>query len=88
MRGTRGQVRLTQRRMRWTTGNDVHHSEFGHGWVQGSGHGRVTVRFETRSRGPGFAKTFSLDDPQLEVADPLLSLDWPEEHLRFANEDE
>ena len=75
-------------RLRWTTGNDVHHREFGHGWVQGSGHGRVTVRFETRSRGPGFAKTFSLDDPQLEVADPLLSLDWPEEHLRFANEDE
>ena len=27
--------------------------EHGHGWVQGAGHGRVTVRFETRSTGPG-----------------------------------
>jgi DNA polymerase-4 len=74
--------------LRWTTGNDVHHREFGHGWVQGSGHGRVTVRFETRGSGPGFAKTFSLADPLLEEADPLISLDWPEQYLRFADEED
>jgi DNA polymerase-4 len=74
--------------LRWTTGNDVDHPEFGHGWVQGSGHGRVTVRFETRTTGAGFAKTFALDDPDLHEADPLVSLDWPEQHLRFAQEDD
>jgi DNA polymerase-4 len=74
--------------LRWTTGNDVHHREFGHGWVQGSGHGRVTVRFETRGSGPGFAQTFSLADPLLEEADPLISLDWPEQYLRFADEED
>jgi DNA polymerase-4 len=74
--------------LRWTTGNDVHHPEFGHGWVQGSGHGRVTVRFETRTTGTGFAKTFALDDPDLHEADPLVSLDWPEQYLRFAQEED
>lgn len=71
-------------RLRWTTGNDVHHPQHGHGWVQGSGHGRVTVRFETRSSGPGFAKTFALDDPALHEADSLISLDWPDEFLKAA----
>ncbi|WP_429414852.1 DNA polymerase IV [Nocardia sp. GAS34] len=55
-------------------GRDVAHREHGHGWVQGSGHGRVTVRFETRSTGPGPAYTFSADDVDLGPADPLLSL--------------
>jgi len=55
-------------------GRDVAHREHGHGWVQGSGHGRVTVRFETRSTGPGPAYTFSADDADLGPADPLLSL--------------
>lgn len=57
---------------RWTTGHDVRHAEFGHGWVQGSGLGRVTVRFETPdSEQPGRVRTFRTDDPALEPADPL-----------------
>ncbi len=58
----------------WGPGDDVRHDEHGHGWVQGSGHGRVTVRFETRSTGPGRARTFPADDPALRRADPLDSL--------------
>ncbi|MEW2121119.1 DNA polymerase IV [Streptomyces sp. NPDC005474] len=57
---------------RWITGHDVRHAEFGHGWVQGSGLGRVTVRFETPdSEQPGRVRTFRTDDPALEPADPL-----------------
>ncbi|QOW01224.1 DNA polymerase IV [Rhodococcus pyridinivorans] len=59
---------------RWTPGADVCHPEFGHGWVQGAGHGVVTVRFETRSTGPGPARTLDENDPDLTVADPLASL--------------
>ncbi|MDQ1040088.1 DNA polymerase-4 [Streptomyces sp. V3I8] len=55
----------------WRAGHDVRHAEFGHGWVQGSGLGRVTVRFETPFSGPGRVKTFRVDDPALEVAEPL-----------------
>ncbi len=58
----------------WRPGDDVHHAEHGHGWVQGAGHGRVTVRFETRSTGPGRARTLPADDPALTPADPRLSL--------------
>nr|WP_040718435.1 DNA polymerase IV [Nocardia veterana] len=58
----------------WYPGRDVTHPAHGHGWVQGSGHGRVTVRFETRSTGPGPAYTFAADDDDLAPADPLLSL--------------
>jgi DNA polymerase IV len=58
----------------WRAGDDVAHAEFGHGWVQGAGHGRVTVRFETRSTGPGRARTLTADDPALRPADPLGSL--------------
>ncbi len=58
----------------WYPGLDVAHPEHGHGWVQGAGHGRVTVRFETRSTGPGPARTFAADDPRLTRADPLGSL--------------
>ncbi len=58
----------------WRPGDDVAHPEHGHGWVQGAGHGRVTVRFETRSTGPGRARTFADDDPALTRADPLGSL--------------
>jgi DNA polymerase IV len=75
-------------RLRWTTGDDVRHSEHGYGWVQGSGHGRVSIRFETRGSGPGFARTFSLDDPDLDSADPLLSLDWPDEYVRAEHEED
>ncbi|CCK31593.1 DNA polymerase IV [Streptomyces davaonensis JCM 4913] len=56
---------------RWAAGHDVVHAEFGHGWVQGSGLGRVTVRFETPESEPGRVRTFRVDDPLLTVADPL-----------------
>ncbi|GAB19321.1 DNA polymerase IV [Gordonia effusa NBRC 100432] len=60
----------------WPTGLDVVHDDYGHGWVQGSGHGVVTVRFETRSSGPGRAVTFRLPIDELRRADPLDCLDW------------
>ncbi|WP_338694220.1 DNA polymerase IV [Streptomyces sp. Q6] len=57
---------------RWMAGHDVRHAEFGAGWVQGSGLGRVTVRFETPySQVPGRVRTFRVDDPELEPAEPL-----------------
>ncbi|MDX5311915.1 MAG: DNA polymerase IV [Rhodococcus sp. (in: high G+C Gram-positive bacteria)] len=59
---------------RWRPGTDVRHPEFGHGWVQGAGHGVVTVRFETRSTGPGAARTLDENDPALSEADPLAAL--------------
>jgi DNA polymerase IV len=62
----------------WRIGDDVTHREFGHGWVQGAGHGVVTVRFETRSSGPGPARTFASDSGDIVAANPVDSLDWPE----------
>ncbi|PAZ14284.1 DNA polymerase IV [Streptomyces sp. SA15] len=56
---------------RWSAGHDVRHAEYGHGWVQGSGLGRVTVRFETPESEPGRVRTFRVDDPDLEPAEPL-----------------
>ena len=64
------------RRVPFASGADVRHPEYGHGWVQGSGHGVVTVRFETRTTGPGRTRTFAVDDPDLRPADPLDSLEW------------
>ncbi|MFJ9743941.1 DNA polymerase IV, partial [Streptomyces sp. NPDC101166] len=58
----------------WYPGLDVEHPDFGHGWVQGAGHGVVTVRFETRSTGSGPTRTFAAEDPALTRADPLGSL--------------
>ncbi|MET8770508.1 DNA polymerase IV [Streptomyces sp. NPDC004658] len=55
----------------WRAGQDVRHAEYGHGWVQGSGLGRVTVRFETPQSPPGRVRTFLVDDPALASADPL-----------------
>jgi DNA polymerase-4 len=62
----------------WRVGDDVTHPEFGHGWVQGAGHGVVTVRFETRATGPGPVRTFPADTPAITGADPVDSLDWPD----------
>ncbi|MEV2211767.1 DNA polymerase IV [Streptomyces sp. NPDC050997] len=56
---------------RWPSGHDVRHTEYGHGWVQGSGLGRVTVRFETPDSEPGRVRTFRIEDPALEPAEPL-----------------
>ncbi|WP_240109286.1 DNA polymerase IV [Streptomyces sp. MUM 203J] len=60
---------LTARR--WAPGQDVRHAEHGAGWVQGSGVGRVTVRFEEPGSPPGRARTFRTGDPALEPSDPL-----------------
>nr|CRL71854.1 nucleotidyltransferase/DNA polymerase involved in DNA repair [Mycolicibacterium malmesburyense] len=62
----------------WRIGDDVTHPDFGHGWIQGAGHGVMTVRFETRTSGPGQARTFPVDTPGIERANPVDSLDWPE----------
>ncbi|MFF1923231.1 DNA polymerase IV [Streptomyces sp. NPDC058221] len=56
---------------RWPAGHDVRHGAYGHGWVQGSGVGRVTVRFEEPESAPGRVRTFRIDDPELQPADPL-----------------
>ncbi|MBW8802205.1 MAG: DNA polymerase IV, partial [Streptomyces sp.] len=56
---------------RWVAGHDVRHAAYGHGWVQGSGLGRVTVRFETPDSEPGRVRTFLVEDPALEPAEPL-----------------
>ncbi|WAL94223.1 DNA polymerase IV [Streptomyces sp. Je 1-369] len=56
---------------RWVAGHDVRHAGYGHGWVQGSGLGRVTVRFETPLSAPGRVRTFRTDDPELTPAEPL-----------------
>ncbi len=56
---------------RWTAGSDVRHAVYGPGWVQGSGVGRVTVRFEQPGSEPGRVRTFRVDDPELEPSDPL-----------------
>ena len=61
---------------RWHATQDVYHPEFGHGWIQGTGHGVVSVRFETRATGPGFVRSFASDDEELRPADPLDSLAW------------
>ena len=62
----------------WQVGDDVTHRDLGHGWVQGAGHGVVTVRFETRSSGPGLARTFPSDTGEIVPANPVDSLDWPD----------
>lgn len=61
----------TARPRRWLPGLDVRHAEYGAGWVQGSGVGRVTVRFEEPWSRPGRVRTFAVDDPALEPGEPL-----------------
>ena len=72
---------------RFSATQDVYHPEHGHGWVQGTGHGVVSVRFETRATGPGRTRTFAVDDEQLVGADPLDSLAWEDWFARRAEED-
>jgi DNA polymerase-4 len=38
----------------------------------------MTVRFETRSSGPGRAHTLPEDTPDISRANPVDSLDWPD----------
>ncbi|NUP30605.1 MAG: DNA polymerase IV [Streptomycetaceae bacterium] len=56
---------------KWLPGQDVTHTEYGPGWVQGSGVGRVTVRFESPGSAPGRVRTFPVDDPDLTASAPL-----------------
>ena len=58
----------------WLPGQDIEHEHWGRGWVWGSGHGRVTVRFETRSSGVGPVRSFADDDPALGRPDALPDL--------------
>ncbi|NAZ74155.1 DNA polymerase IV [Kineococcus sp. T13] len=54
----------------WRPGQDVAHAEHGPGWVQGSGAGRVTVRFEGPHTPVGRIRTFRDDDPGLVPVGP------------------
>ncbi|HEY5201991.1 MAG TPA: DNA polymerase IV, partial [Acidothermaceae bacterium] len=54
----------------WVAGRDVDHATWGPGWVQGSGAGWVTVRFETRETPPGRVRSFRVTDPDLRPASP------------------
>lgn len=60
----------------WRVGDDVTHTTHGHGWIQGAGHGVMTVRFETRGSGPGPAYTLPSDTADVSRANPVDSLDW------------
>ena len=60
-------VPLSRRPAGWAPGSDVVHRELGPGWVWGSGHGVVTVRFETADTGPGPVRSFPTDDPDLSA---------------------
>ena len=62
----------------WRVGDDVAHTAHGHGWIQGAGHGVMTVRFETRGTGPGPVRTLASDDAEVTRANPVDSLDWPD----------
>lgn len=66
--GTAGEQAATRR---WLPGHDVWHPDHGPGWVQGSGVGRVTVRFEHPTSPPGRVLTFAVDDPQLRPSEPI-----------------
>ena len=57
----------------WRPGQDVVHEECGRGWVQGSGLGRVTVRFEGPDTPPGRVRTFDAKTPALQPA----AWQWP-----------
>ncbi|WP_328403052.1 DNA polymerase IV [Streptomyces sp. NBC_00390] len=81
---------------RWAAGHDVRHALYGAGWVQGSGVGRVTVRFEEPGSAPGRVRTFRIDDPDLEPSDPLplvaspapAQSSWPETRPKDGSPDE
>nr|EIF88573.1 DNA polymerase IV [Streptomyces tsukubensis NRRL18488] len=62
----------------WSPGQDVRHAEHGPGWVQGSGVGRVTVRFEVPRGEIGRVRTFRVDDPELTPSEPLPLVAAPE----------
>ncbi len=60
----------------YRTGEDVTHETYGPGWVWGSGHGWVTVRFETAaSVRPGRVKAFRVEDPALHQTADVSEID-------------
>ncbi|AZZ42586.1 DNA polymerase IV [Acidipropionibacterium jensenii] len=63
----------------WRPGADVEHTRWGRGWVWGSGHDVVTVRFEYRGSSIGRVRSMAADDPQISRADPL-PLAWTLDH--------
>ncbi|MEU7430311.1 DNA polymerase IV [Streptomyces sioyaensis] len=69
--GAPGQEAEEELPRRWHPGLDVVHDEYGAGWVQGSGVGRVTIRFETPWSAPGRVRTFAVEDPALRPGEPL-----------------
>ncbi|MBN9634210.1 MAG: DNA polymerase IV, partial [Actinobacteria bacterium] len=85
--GQAGPVSAPPTESPWRVGDDVRHPDHGHGWVQGAGHGVMTVRFETRASGPGVARTVAADDPQITRADPIDSLDWQEYLAQLPTDD-
>ena len=62
----------------YPAGVDVEHETWGRGWVWGSGHGVVTVRFESRSSGVGLVRSLSVDDERLHRA-PIAPMSWAED---------
>lgn len=74
-----------ERSRRWLPGLDVHHPAHGPGWVQGSGVGRVTVRFEQPGSPPGPVRTFPVDDPELTATDPPMLVPGPPSEGRSAS---
>ncbi len=54
----------------WRPGQDVVHADHGAGWVQGSGVGRVTVRFEGPHTPVGPVRSFAVDDAALHPGEP------------------
>lgn len=62
---------LLHERTPWVPGMDVVHVAHGHGWIWGSGLGRVTVRFETADTPSGPVRTFAADDADLSPARSL-----------------
>lgn len=71
----------------WRIGDDVTHTSYGHGWVQGAGHGVMTIRFETRGSGAGPAHTVPIGSPEVTRANPVDSLDWPDYVRRMTGDE-
>ncbi|MFC6062934.1 DNA polymerase IV [Streptomyces ochraceiscleroticus] len=69
--GTEEAEEAAERPRKWLPGLDVVHAEYGPGWAQGSGLGRVTVRFEQPWSAPGRVRTFLVDDPALTPGEAL-----------------
>lgn len=63
---------------RYPPGVDVEHQIWGRGWVWGSGHGVVTVRFEDRTTGVGPVRSLSIDDEKLCRA-RIAPMSWAED---------